>query len=101
MVVPINEDERLAREAYWHHSFDEWYLSNKLASREIGYMWAEFYKPAIVSGYDEPALRSILEELLKDPEKGFREYTKEFMSSLGDTRGKRLRRGRLLPRHLR
>lgn len=73
---------RLARQAYWHHAFDEWYISHELAPREMGDMWERFYERAAKSGYDHPALRSTLDELAKDRSKGFGAYARDFISSL-------------------
>jgi hypothetical protein len=73
---------RLARQAYWHHCFDEWFISNELARREMGDMWDGFYKSAIKAGYDHAALRSTLDELIKDESKGFAEYAQRFISAL-------------------
>jgi hypothetical protein len=72
---------RLARQAYWHHVFDEWYISHELAPREMGDMWNRFYERAAKSGYGHTALRSTLGELADDKSGGFGAYAQDFISS--------------------
>jgi hypothetical protein len=71
----------MARQAYWHHSFDEWYIS-RLAPKELGDMWDGFFKRAVQSGYAHPPLKATLNELAKDKSSGFGAYAQEFISDL-------------------
>jgi hypothetical protein len=68
----------MARQAYWHHAFDEWY-NFQLAPSD---MWNSFFRRAVQSGYAHPPLKATLDELAKDRSSGFGAYTEGFMSEL-------------------
>ena len=34
---------RLARTAYWHHAWDEWYVAKGLAPQEFSGLWDDFF----------------------------------------------------------
>jgi hypothetical protein len=74
-------DLRTARQAYWHHAFDEWYIC-QLAPRELGDMWDGFFRRAVQSGYAHPPLKATLDELAKDRSSGFGAYAQGFISDL-------------------
>jgi hypothetical protein len=78
---PADEGEAAARAAYWHHSFDEWYLSTRLAPSEFGVLWRDFYKRAAQAGLRHPALKRSFEKLRRDPA-GFGAYAGEFVAQL-------------------
>jgi hypothetical protein len=81
-------DLRMARQAYWHHAFDEWYIS-QLAPRELGDMWNAFFKRATLSGWAHPALKATLDELAKDRSSGFGAYAQPFICELMEQPRKR------------
>jgi hypothetical protein len=72
----------LARAAYWHHAWDEWYISERLAPREFGGLWDGFFSVAVLSGLRHPALKSSLDELARDTSAGFGAYAKDFVAVL-------------------
>ena len=45
--------------AYWHHTFDEWYVTNHLNHKHMKELWDEFYAPAILSGMRHEGLRVV------------------------------------------
>ncbi|MEU4427136.1 hypothetical protein AB0F81_41480 [Actinoplanes sp. NPDC024001] len=73
---------RLARAAYWHHCWDEWFISERLSRTEVGGMWQGFFSRAMLSGLRHPALRKALEELKADEQFGFGNYAREFIDEL-------------------
>jgi hypothetical protein len=72
----------LARAAYWHHAWDEWYVSERLAPREFGDLWRSFFSVAVVAGLRHPALRARLDTLASDENAGFGAYAKDFVEVL-------------------
>ncbi|WP_219464370.1 hypothetical protein [Nonomuraea rhizosphaerae] len=79
---PASEDERAARAAYWHHSFDEWYLSTRFAPSEFRGLWDGFYRDATHSGLAHPALRQALIELRDNRTAGFGVYARDFVTEM-------------------
>lgn len=72
---------RLARQAYWHHAFNEWYVS-RLAPRELGDLWPSFFRAANASGFRHPALRDTFDRMAADPDVGFGSYAKDFITEV-------------------
>jgi hypothetical protein len=70
-------EERAAVLAYWHHTFDEWYVTNHLNYRHMKKLWHEFYAPAILSGMRHEVLRMVLFSMI-DAEDEFGEYRRSF-----------------------
>jgi hypothetical protein len=73
---------RLARQAYWHHAWDEWYIANRLAPREFSELWDGFFGDAVKSGYKHPALRATFDELASNPDAGFGAYAENLIREL-------------------
>jgi hypothetical protein len=73
--------ERLAREAYWHHAYDEWFISRRLAPHALPELW-DVFRDKVRSGGAHPALAQSLSELMKDPEAGFGAYAGDFIEEL-------------------
>lgn len=73
---------QLARQAYWHHAWDEWYIGNRLAPREFSGLWDGFFATAVKSGYEHPALRATLDELASKPNTGFGSYAQDLIKEL-------------------
>jgi hypothetical protein len=73
---------RLARAAYWHHSWDEWYISKRLSPHEFGDLYDKFFSIAVLSGLNHPALRASLDDLTQNPTAGFGAYAKDFLDDL-------------------
>jgi hypothetical protein len=86
-------DLRLTRQAYWHHAWDEWYIAKKVAPREFEDLWDDFFSVAVQSGLKHPALRSVLDDLIRDTEVGFGAYAKEFVAMLDRDAGHETMRG--------
>ena len=70
---------RRAREAYWHHAYDEWRLS-RMAPRELGDLWNEFFRRAVQSGYTHSPLRRTFDDLRGNEKAGFGLYAKDFIA---------------------
>ena len=58
-----NEDAAVSR--YWHHAFDEWYLTNRLDQPLLSKLWDDFFKDAVVSGLRHNGLRVAFNELVR------------------------------------
>ena len=90
--TPADNQEKLARAAYWHHAYDEWRVA-RMAPDDLADLWTQHFEAAVQSGYPHPALKTALADLMSHPEQGFAAYAKdfvdEFCSGLGDqTAGK-------------
>jgi hypothetical protein len=56
--------DRAAAVRYWHHAFDEWYVSRRLNAALMKEQWSQFYLPAIRSGLEHPGLERTLRYML-------------------------------------
>jgi len=74
-------DDKAAVLAYWHHTFDEWYVTTKLSNRLMNQLWSGFYAPAIRSGMGHDAYRAVLFESLDD-RKEFGEYGPDYREAM-------------------
>ncbi|MCD5341551.1 hypothetical protein LR392_04825 [Arthrobacter sp. AK04] len=84
-----NEVElQLARAAYWHHAWDEWYVTNSLAPREFSDLWTGFFAGAVKSGYCQPGLKASLEKLASKPDEGFGFYATDLIAAVRSMEGK-------------
>ncbi|MBM2614258.1 hypothetical protein JIG36_01650 [Actinoplanes sp. LDG1-06] len=80
---PADDPElRLARVAYWHHSWDEWYLSERLSRAEFGGMWDGFFSKAMLAGLRHSALRQTLDDLRASDQAGFGSWAQEFIAEV-------------------
>lgn len=61
-------DDKAAVLAYWHHTFDEWYITTKLSHRFLKRLWEGFYAPAVLSGMRHDGFRQVLFEIIEDSE---------------------------------
>src|ERR1700745_1295631 len=43
-------DRRAAAIRYWHHAFDEWYLTQCLNKRLMSQLWDQYYSSAMLAG---------------------------------------------------
>jgi hypothetical protein len=80
-----NADEvelKLARQAYWHHSWDEWYIANRLAPTEFSTLWDQFFATAARPGYEHPALRVTFDDLASNSDTGFGAYAQDLITWL-------------------
>jgi hypothetical protein len=77
-----SEELRLARQAYWHHAWDEWYVAKRMAPSEFAGLWDDFFAFAVLSGYRHPALRATLDELAARKEAGFGAYAGTLIAEL-------------------
>ncbi|WP_433297526.1 hypothetical protein ACQP2F_41245 [Actinoplanes sp. CA-030573] len=73
---------RLTRQAYWHHCWDEWFISERLSPAEFGDMWKRFFSAAAESGLRHPALRTTLAEMSRDRTVGFGRYGRDLIDEL-------------------
>ncbi len=79
---PATPEERRAREAYWHHAYDEWLVGTKLAPHALPELWNVFHEK-IITGAAHPALEFSLRKLMEDPAAGFGAFASEFVEALG------------------
>jgi hypothetical protein len=70
-------EETSAVLAYWHHVFDEWYVTNHLNQRHMKGLWNDFYAPAILAGMRHTGMREVLFRMI-DAEDQFGEYRRGF-----------------------
>ncbi|GEA87383.1 hypothetical protein [Cellulomonas cellasea] len=82
---------RLARESYWHHAFDEWFVP-QLAPRECGDLWSGLFRTMVVSGYGHAPLRQVLDDLMAEPDKGFGAYAGAFADEVRKVAAEHARR---------
>ena len=71
---------KLARQAYWHHTWDEWYVAKRLAPHEFASLWDDFFAEAVRSGIEHDALWATLEDLARDRKAGFGAYAQELIN---------------------
>jgi hypothetical protein len=84
-----SDNEKAAVLAYWHHAFDEWYVTTGLSHRLLKRLWQGFYAPAVLSGMRHDGYRQVLFELIEDSENAS-EYRAGFgraMKQLWEQRG--------------
>lgn len=81
-VEPDNIKLRLARQAYWYHVWDEWYICNRLASKEFSELWKGFFAAGAISAYSQAALKASLEKLAAMTDRGFGAYAQDLLQEL-------------------
>jgi hypothetical protein len=74
-------EEKAAVLAYWHHAFDEWYVTNHLDPKHMKDLWNEFYAPAILAGMRHEGLREVLFDMI-DSEDELGEYRRSFGNAM-------------------
>ena len=74
-------NDRAAAIRYWHHSFDEWYVTTQLNEKLMRQLWTEYYSEAIFHGLKHNGLRRVLVEAIKADEK-LAELWKDFLHEL-------------------
>lgn len=72
---------RQAREAYWHHTWDEFFITRRLAPREFSMLWDQFFKSAIESGLDHPAMVKAFDDLASK-RAGFGAYAQDLIAEI-------------------
>jgi hypothetical protein len=70
-------EEKLVVLSYWHHAFDEWYVTNRLSHKDMKELWDEFYAPAVLAGMEHQGFRDVLFNMI-DEQEGFGEYRRSF-----------------------
>ncbi len=60
---PGNDDEKAAISRYWHHAFDEWYITTHLDRRLLGSLWADFFLGATLAALRHHALRRFFADM--------------------------------------
>jgi hypothetical protein len=78
--LATNDSEKAARFAYWHHSYDEWFITEHLAPRFFKPLWSRFFERAVSSGRKHQGLRAAFDELVERKEAGFADYAQDFIS---------------------
>jgi hypothetical protein len=79
---PENKSEEAARYAYWHHSFDEWFIAEKLAPELFKQLWGGFFERAATSGRAHEGLEAALGDLASESQAGFAAYAEEFINCI-------------------
>lgn len=79
--VATTANDRAAAFKYWHHTFDEWYITNKLDRRLMFKLWESFYCNAILEGLRHTGLRKTLISMMQQGQ-GLPQYFPEFESEL-------------------
>jgi hypothetical protein len=54
---PELKSDRAAATRYWHHAFDEWYVTTRLDPALLRDLWMQYFKGAISSGLRHKGLR--------------------------------------------
>jgi hypothetical protein len=54
---PTTEAEKGAVARYWHHAFDEWYVTTHLDHELLSSLWQDFFSGAVLSGMRHSGLR--------------------------------------------
>lgn len=75
-------DVKLTREAYWHHAWDEFYVTKRLAPLEFLSLWDDFFRLAIKSGLGHTALMRALDDLADKKEVGFGAYAQDLVAEV-------------------
>jgi hypothetical protein len=55
-----NPEQRAAAIRYWHHAFDEWYVTERLDKKLMHQLWAQYYREATRAGLKHNGLRRAL-----------------------------------------
>lgn len=76
-----SKEDHAAAVRYWHHSFDEWYLTRWQNQKLMGTLWDEFYSKALLSGLKHNGLRKAL-ATFQPAEKGPTELWVHFTNEL-------------------
>ena len=63
---PSDPKHREAVVRYWHHAFDEWYVTRRLNEKLMRPLWDQFYCNAILTGLRHNGLRKIFIEMTKN-----------------------------------
>lgn len=63
--------EKQAVRRYWHHCFDEWYLTNRINQKYMDVLWKEYFSDGVTAGARHDGLWEILVKMsnFKDQEK--------------------------------
>jgi hypothetical protein len=68
LSVPRGEwspEQKIAAKRYWLHTFDEWYVTNKLNEALMLNLWNSFYSKAVQDGLRHKELRASLVSMLE------------------------------------
>lgn len=58
--LPTDPKERRALERYWHQSFDEWFITQRLHRLTLGKLWRCYYQEAILRNRESPVMLAAL-----------------------------------------
>jgi hypothetical protein len=53
-------EHRAAAIRYWHHAYDEWYVTNRLDDKLLKSLWEQYYSKAVLGGLNHYGLRKTL-----------------------------------------
>ena len=60
------ESDEHAIYRYWHHSFDEWYSTNKLYQKHMADLWCNYFGHAVLTGLKHTDIRKIFDKMTID-----------------------------------
>lgn len=60
---PSTLEERTAIIRYWHHAFNEWYVTTCLDDKHMRLLWNKFFSDAVLSGLRHNGLRRVAVEI--------------------------------------
>lgn len=60
-----DSEESASAIRYWHHAFDEWYITTRLNDKIARQLWEQFYSKAVLAGLKHNGLRKVLIEKAK------------------------------------
>ena len=101
---PDTYDELYAMERYWHQSFDEWFLTQRVHPFTLGRLWKVYYRDAILKSRESPLMVAALSRakhgssspvdqefvdvvLGKVPDRTFWEHAASWVRDIFDSRG--------------
>ena len=77
-----NESEKHAVRRYWHHCFDEWYLTNCLNKDNMSVLWNDYFSDGITAGAKYDGMWEVLKELSSFKIKQKKNLWKDFYATV-------------------
>src|SRR5262245_52628353 len=62
---PSDPEHKAAAMRYWHHAFDEWYVTTQLNEKLMRQLWDQFYRKAVLAGLKHDGLRKSFVEMMR------------------------------------
>ncbi len=81
-----NEEEKQAVRKYWHHCFDEWYLTTRLNKKYMHKLWNDYLADGVTAGTRYDGLWEVLNEMSNFEHLEKKKLWKEFYATAKDLR---------------